>query len=112
MSNSDTPIYQKKANGKLLLTSEYFILDGATGWAMPTQYGQSMIVTPTQNPTWQAFLQDKTLWFETALNTNLPPNSEESSLLFQILNHIKQENPEQYLKKIKHHFQLMIDFDK
>lgn len=112
MSNSETPIYQKKANGKLLLTSEYFILDGATGWAMPTQYGQNMIVAPAQTPTWQAFLQDKSLWLETALNTNLSTNSEESSLLFQILNHIKQENPEQYHKKINHHFQLFLDFDR
>lgn len=112
MSNNNDIIYQKKANGKLLLTSEYFILDGATGWAMPTQYGQNMIVTPTQTPTWQAFLQDKTLWLETTLNTNFSSNSEESSLLFQILNHLKLENPEQYVKKINNHFQLFLDFDR
>jgi mevalonate kinase len=112
MSNNDTSIYHKKANGKLLLTSEYFILDGATGWAMPTQYGQKMIATPTEKPIWQAFLNDKTLWLETAINTNVASNSNETTLLFEILNHIKQENPEQYHKKINHSFQLFIDFNR
>ena len=36
---------QFKANGKLLLTGEYFVLDGATALALPTQLGQSMTVT-------------------------------------------------------------------
>jgi mevalonate kinase len=112
MSNNDTSIYHKKANGKLLLTSEYFILDGATGWAMPTQYGQKMIATPTEKPIWQAFLNDKTLWLETAINTNVASNSNETTLLFEILNYIKQENPEQYHKKINHSFQLFIDFNR
>jgi mevalonate kinase len=112
MSNNDTSIYHKKANGKLLLTSEYFILDGASGWAMPTQYGQKMIATPTEKPIWQAFLNDKTLWLETAINSNVASNSNETTLLFEILNYIKQENPEQYHKKINHSFQLFIDFNR
>ncbi len=112
MFNYETPIYQKKANGKLLLTSEYFILDGATGWAMPTQYGQSMTVTPTKNPMWQAFLNDKTPWIETKLDFNLDPSSEESSLLFQILNYVKQENPENFEQKINNLFQLFLDFER
>jgi ATP-dependent Clp endopeptidase proteolytic subunit ClpP len=32
------------ANGKLLLTGEYFILDGAVGLALPTKFGQSLSV--------------------------------------------------------------------
>ena len=28
------------ANGKLLLTGEYFILDGAVGLALPTKFGR------------------------------------------------------------------------
>ncbi len=112
MSNNETSIYHKKANGKLLLTSEYFILDGATGWAMPTQYGQKMIATPTEKPMWQAFLHDKTLWLETAINTDIASNSSETTLLFEILNYIKQENPEQYHKKINHSFELFINFNR
>ena len=114
MSNNNPVIYQKKANGKLLLTSEYFILDGATGWAMPTQFGQSMTASPTNStPLWQAFCHDKTPWLETNLDfSNKEPFSKETELLFQILEYIKTENPETFHQKIKHHFQLMIDFDK
>ncbi len=32
------------ANGKLLLTAEYFVLDGATALALPTKFGQSLII--------------------------------------------------------------------
>jgi mevalonate kinase len=32
------------ANGKLLLTGEYFILDGAVGLALPTKFGQTLTV--------------------------------------------------------------------
>ena len=32
------------ANGKLLLTGEYFVLDGATALALPTKLGQSLLV--------------------------------------------------------------------
>ena len=32
------------ANGKLLLTSEYYVLEGAKALALPTQLGQNLIV--------------------------------------------------------------------
>ena len=32
------------SNGKLLLSGEYLILDGATGIALPTTFGQEMCV--------------------------------------------------------------------
>ena len=41
-------IQKFRANGKLLLTGEYFILDGALGLALPTQLGQSMEVLPNE----------------------------------------------------------------
>ena len=33
------------SNGKLLLSGEYLILDGATGLALPTKTGQEMLVS-------------------------------------------------------------------
>ena len=36
--------FYKSANGKLLITGEYFVLDGAKALAMPTKYGQQMQV--------------------------------------------------------------------
>lgn len=41
----DTP-YQYHARGKLLLSGEYFVLDGATALAVPTVYGQHFRVDP------------------------------------------------------------------
>ncbi len=36
-----------KANGKLLITSEYLVLDGATALAFPTRWGQTLSIVPT-----------------------------------------------------------------
>ncbi len=55
-------------HGKLLLTGEYFVLDGATGLALPTTVGQSMGVRYSQsfNPklTWKSFDVHGNLWLE------------------------------------------------
>jgi len=38
-------------HGKLLLTGEYFVLDGAASLAIPTRYGQRFSVLPMEKPT-------------------------------------------------------------
>jgi mevalonate kinase len=38
------------ANGKLLLTAEYFVLDGATALALPTKFGQSLSISKNKKP--------------------------------------------------------------
>ena len=54
--------------GKLLLTGEYFVLDGAKSIALPTRVGQSMSVhySPSFNPTlvWKSFDVEGRLWLE------------------------------------------------
>jgi hypothetical protein len=35
------------SNGKLLITGEYLVLDGATAFALPTKFGQNLIVEKT-----------------------------------------------------------------
>lgn len=58
-----------KANGKLLISGEYAVLDGALALAIPTKLGQSLEVNysepHTENPklAWNAFLHDESLWF-------------------------------------------------
>jgi hypothetical protein len=32
------------SNGKLLITGEYLVLDGAKAFALPTKFGQSLII--------------------------------------------------------------------
>lgn len=54
------------SNGKLLLTGEYAVLDGAKALALPTTYGQSMTVEPTNNTTlsWKSLDRQGRVWFE------------------------------------------------
>jgi len=52
------------SNGKLLLSAEYLILDGALALALPTKYGQSLSVVPIDNNhcTWESYDADGNLW--------------------------------------------------
>ncbi len=55
-------------HGKLLLSGEYFVLDGASGLALPTTVGQSMGVRYSQsfNPKlkWKSYDVEGNLWLE------------------------------------------------
>lgn len=55
------------SSGKLLITGEYFILDGAIGLALPTIYGQRLNIiynTKYKNITWKSFDKKSKLWFK------------------------------------------------
>jgi len=56
------------AHGKILLTGEYFVLDGAWALALPVRYGQSLCVVPSGGTTtyslrWESRDYDGSLWF-------------------------------------------------
>ncbi|MGI9560486.1 MAG: GYDIA family GHMP kinase, partial [Flavobacteriaceae bacterium] len=57
------------SHGKLLITAEYAVLDGAKALALPTKLGQSLEVKPIESPEirWKSFDHNGTLWFETIL---------------------------------------------
>lgn len=61
---------QKKfySNGKLLITAEYVVLDGAKALAIPTKYGQDLIVEKTEDIKnkiiWKSIDYDGVPWFE------------------------------------------------
>ncbi len=54
------------SNGKLLITGEYLVLDGAKGFALPTKFGQNLIVERGNNQeiTWKSYDCDGSIWFE------------------------------------------------
>ena len=54
------------SNGKLLLTGEYVILDGATSLAIPTTFGQDLVIEPIKEPQliWGSFTNTGECWFE------------------------------------------------
>lgn len=59
------------SNGKLLLSGEYLILDGATGIALPTALGQEMLVNSNEAEgvlTWESLDQNDNTWFEASLS--------------------------------------------
>jgi len=58
------------SNGKLLITGEYLILDGAKGLALPTKMGQNLIVEDTDTRTihWKSYDADGSVWFEDILS--------------------------------------------
>nr|WP_298997294.1 GYDIA family GHMP kinase [uncultured Allomuricauda sp.] len=60
------------SNGKLLLSAEYAILDGAQGLAIPTKYGQSLSIKSSEKPVlhWKSITHDGTVWFEAELLIN------------------------------------------
>jgi len=58
------------SNGKLLISGEYLILDGAKGLALPTKMGQNLIVEDTQTNSihWKSYDADGSIWFEEFLS--------------------------------------------
>lgn len=89
------------ASGKLLLSSEYFILDSAQGLAIPTVYGQRMEVTTLQTHSnklyWTAFTSTKSLWLDLVFDTRTlqsNSNSKEAQMLSLILQKIREQQPD------------------
>ncbi len=89
-----------QAHGKLLLTSEYFVLRGARSIALPLQYGQRMDVSQGKEDgilSWKAFMQEG-LWFSCDLQ--MPDfrivnssDAEKASILQEAFLAIRQLNP-------------------
>jgi mevalonate kinase len=54
------------SNGKLLITGEYLVLDGAKSLALPTKFGQYLKVTSGDlgQIHWTSFDFDNSIWFE------------------------------------------------
>lgn len=59
-------VFDTHARGKLLLTGEYFVLDGAKALAIPVRFGQSLHVEAWKEPSrlsWTSRNDDGTAWF-------------------------------------------------
>ncbi|WP_300024788.1 GYDIA family GHMP kinase [uncultured Maribacter sp.] len=89
------------SNGKLLLTGEYAILDGAKGLALPTKFGQSLKLRNKNTKTIQWFGVDENddTWFyaefaKEDFKTVTTTDDTTSDRLKQILTETKKLNPE------------------
>lgn len=58
------------AHGKLLLTSEYGVLDGALGLAIPTRLGQKMFIKQTRKSDlfWKSYDHTENEWFSAQIS--------------------------------------------
>lgn len=58
------------SNGKLLITGEYVVLDGAKALALPTKFGQNLIIEEGHNELihWKSFDHDGSIWFEDTIS--------------------------------------------
>ena len=58
------------SNGKLFIAGEYLVLDGADAFALPTRFGQSLVIEDGQNKEieWKSYDHDKQVWFEETIS--------------------------------------------
>ncbi|TAI48040.1 GYDIA family GHMP kinase [Flagellimonas allohymeniacidonis] len=88
------------SNGKLLLSGEYAILDGALGLAVPTKFGQSLQVEDTDTGLleWESKDENHQLWFQASFDLNdLTPIASSdmgtAHILKELLSEAKKQNP-------------------
>ena len=54
------------SNGKLLITGEYFVLNGALSLALPTVYGQYLEINTNNSNVinWTSYNNNREIWFK------------------------------------------------
>ncbi|WP_298477908.1 GYDIA family GHMP kinase [uncultured Maribacter sp.] len=74
------------SNGKLLLTGEYAVLDGALSLAIPTKYGQLLTIRKNNAPkiVWTSIDEKGDTWFKTTFL--IKPDDSTSSILLEVEN--------------------------
>jgi len=107
------------SNGKLLLTGEYVVLDGALSLAIRTSYGQSLSVETIDKPKliWTSLDEKGTIWFQSEFDlTNdeilcpVENDNKFSKRIIQILNVVKQLNPDFLNDQIGYKIITKLDF--
>ncbi|MGH2665748.1 GYDIA family GHMP kinase [Flavobacterium sp.] len=87
------------SNGKLLITGEYLVLDGAKALALPTKYGQNLTVEegPEQTIRWKSYDADGSVWFESDILFSSIVKKEKSDATDDIKNTLIEILHEAYL---------------
>ena len=93
-----------RSNGKLLLTAEYAVLDGAKALAIPTKFGQSLDVEANDSNLihWKSYNELGKVWFECTISFNEIATTDRNNQsqndikerLIQILQAVKSLNSE------------------
>ena len=102
--------------GKILLTGEYLVLDGAKALALPVKYGQTLRVLNalSNNFSWKSLDQNKHKWFFADFSPDLSIDNtsdyDKAKILQKLLMFIRIEKPE--LFKTGLDFTTYLNFDK
>jgi len=107
-------------NGKLLLTSEYLVLDGAKALAIPTKYGQYLEVEKLSEKVllWKSLDEHNRVWFEAIFNISndslelFTEKNEVSETLLFILQQTKKLNPSFLLENKGYQITTKLNFSK
>lgn len=108
-------VYHQRAHGKLLLTSEYFVLSGAEAIVLPTRFGQSLSVN-TENTSsslvWKSLDHNNQTWLSCSFDQELisQNNYADIEALRNILVACYELNP--LAKKSGLFFETRLDFDR
>lgn len=112
-----------RANGKLLIAGEYTVLDGGLSFAVPTKLGQTLEVgylENSENPTliWEAFLEDKSLWFSAefelkSLEILNASNDKLAQKLKELFEAVEKINPNFFKNQVQNvHCKTRLEFPK
>jgi len=90
------------SNGKLLITGEYLVLDGARAFALPTKFGQNLIVENGSNQEiqWESYDFDENIWYQDTISFSEITNKVDAKIetvkttLLQILHEAYLLNPD------------------
>ncbi len=89
------------AHGKLMLTSEYFVLNGAQSLAFPLRLGQKMIVSSfgsnNRKLFWKAYTSERKLWLDITFDKKTfttEQSGKETETLAKLLNEARALNPQ------------------
>ncbi|KUF38691.1 GHMP kinase [Myroides marinus] len=95
-------IQEYYSNGKLLISGEYVVLEGAKAFALPTQYGQSLTVKENNSNiiSWTSYDVDGQVWMkeEVAISDiygteSIPDGSNYYQTLVEVLRAAHKQNP-------------------
>lgn len=80
------------SHGKLLLTSEYLVLDGAQALALPTKKGQHLDIKPIDQEAiiWRSYLSTGELWLDYKFSFPLDSNDGREDAIYERLLSILQ----------------------
>ena len=113
--------YSFRSNGKLLLTGEYFVLDGAKALATPTLPGQTLDIKIKESSeeilSWKSFDDKGKVWFEASYassNFNMLSSTDQeiSERLQNILKELSKLNPSIFESKKNFEITTQLDFDR